>query len=57
MPTLTHGMLPRRTAAVRTLLEQNRIPLPGSGLAPCLGAYAQVLTPGTISLGDQASII
>ncbi|HVT70703.1 MAG TPA: MOSC N-terminal beta barrel domain-containing protein [Trebonia sp.] len=56
VPTLAHGDLPRRTEAVRTLLEHNRIPLPGSGPAPCLGAYAQVLTPGSISLGDQASV-
>lgn len=56
VPTLAHGGLPRRTDAVRTLLEHNRIPLPGSGPAPCLGAYAQVLNPGTISLGDRVRV-
>ena len=57
VPTLAHGTLPRRTDAVRTVLEHNRIPLPGFGLKPCLGAYAQVLTPGTIALGDPAAIL
>jgi hypothetical protein len=57
VPTLAHGMLPRRTEAVRTLLEHNRVePLPEMGPAPCLGAYAQVLAPGTISLGDRVSV-
>lgn len=56
VPTLAHGALPRRTDAVRTLLEQNRIPIPEFGVRPCLGAYAQVVNGGTISLGDRASL-
>lgn len=56
VPTLAHGTLPRRPDAVRTLLDHNRIPLPEFGLRPCLGAYAQVLAPGAISLADHASI-
>jgi uncharacterized protein len=54
VPTLAHGALPRRTDAVRTLLQDNRIPVPGHGTQPCLGAYAQVIDSGTISVGDRA---
>ena len=58
VPTLAHGGLPRRTSAVRTLLEHNRITVPGFDIAhPCLGAYAQVETPGFLSLGDPASLL
>jgi uncharacterized protein YcbX len=56
VPTLAHGPLPRRTQAVRVLLEHNRLDLRDFGRVPCLGAYAQVLTPGTIALGDRVSI-
>ena len=54
VPTLAHGTLSRRTDAVRTLLEHNRIPVPGHGTQPCLGAYAQVINAGTVSVGDRA---
>jgi uncharacterized protein YcbX len=56
VPTLAHGTLPRNTDAVRTLLEHNRIPVPGHGTQPCLGAYAQVVNGGTISVGDRAGL-
>ncbi|MEO6956429.1 MAG: MOSC N-terminal beta barrel domain-containing protein [Antricoccus sp.] len=55
VPTLPHGVLPTRTDAVRTVLQQNLITLPGFGPKPCLGAYAQVISGGMISLGDTAS--
>jgi hypothetical protein len=53
VPTLAHGTLPRRTDAVRTLMQQNRVPEVGS--QPCLGVYAEVLSAGTISIGDNAA--
>ena len=56
VPTLAHGALPRRTDAVRTLLEHNRISVPGHGTQPCLGAYAQVLRGGAIAIGDRAAL-
>jgi uncharacterized protein len=56
VPTLAHGTLPRRAGAVRTLLEHNRIPLPGQGAQPCLGAYAQVARAGSIAIGDHATL-
>ena len=56
VPTLAHGALPRRVDAVRTLLTENRVAIPDMGVKPCLGAYAQVVTGGTVSVGDQASL-
>jgi uncharacterized protein len=56
VPTLAHGALPRRNEAVRVLLEHNRIPVPGHGTQPCLGAYAQVINPGVITAGDHAGL-
>jgi uncharacterized protein YcbX len=58
VPTLAHGNLPRRTSAVRTLLDQNRITVPDLDMvAPCLGAYAQVEIPGPLTLGTPASLL
>jgi hypothetical protein len=58
VPTLAHGDLPRRTSAVRTLLEQNRIAPPGfDTVQPCLGAYAQVERPGPLTLGAPAALL
>jgi MOSC domain-containing protein len=58
VPTLAHGDLPRRASAVRTLLGQNRITVPDLDMvAPCLGAYAQVETPGPLTLGTPAALL
>jgi hypothetical protein len=57
VPTLAHGALPRRTEAVRTLLAENRVTIPGFGVRPCLGAYAQVLDGGTVAVGDRATLL
>jgi uncharacterized protein YcbX len=51
VPTLAHGDLPRRTDAVRTLMQHNRVEAAGS--QPCLGAYAEVVRPGRVCLGDR----
>ena len=56
VPTLAHGALPSRPDAVRTLLDANRVAVPGFGVLQFLGAYAEVLEPGTIHLGDRATI-
>jgi uncharacterized protein len=56
VPTLAHGELPRRTDAVQRVLNANRINVPGFGVLPCLGAYAEVVNGGTIALGDVASL-
>jgi uncharacterized protein YcbX len=54
VPTLAHGALARNPDAVRALLEHNRITLPDRGLRPCLGAYAQVEAPASVTVNDRA---
>jgi uncharacterized protein len=57
IPTLEHGDLPRDSAALRVLADHNRVP-PVEPLAPqpCAGAYAQVLHPGRIRVGDEVRL-
>jgi hypothetical protein len=53
IPTLEHGDLPRDTAALRVLADHNRLtPVDPLAPQPCAGAYAQVLHPGRIGVGD-----
>jgi uncharacterized protein YcbX len=52
VPTLEHGTLPRAPQALRTLIAENRVQAPGSGMVPCAGVYLEVLNEGTIRTGD-----
>ncbi|WP_433275656.1 MOSC domain-containing protein [Pseudonocardia xinjiangensis] len=52
VPTLEHGSLPRAVHAVRTLLTENRVDVPGFGVLPCAGVYAEVLDGGVVREGD-----
>ncbi|HWM57972.1 MAG TPA: MOSC N-terminal beta barrel domain-containing protein [Pseudonocardia sp.] len=54
VPTLVHGELPRAPHALRVPLEHNRVEVPGFGVLPCVGVYAEVVTPGRIRPGDPA---
>ncbi|MEU5566967.1 MOSC domain-containing protein [Micromonospora musae] len=57
VPTLAHGRLPRQPDALRAPARLNRIePLPGLGPQPCVGAYAQVVTPGRVAVGDAVEL-
>ena len=56
IPTLAHGELPRRPEAVKRLLRENRIDVPGFGVLPCLGAYAEVLEADAVGLGERARL-
>lgn len=56
VPTLEHGHLPRAPHAVRTLMTANRVEVPGFGVLPCAGCYAEVLRAGTVRLGDQVTL-
>ena len=53
LPTLEHGDLPRAPAALRVPAAVNRVDVPGFGVLPCAGAYAEVEEVGTIRLGDR----
>lgn len=55
VPTLEHGDLDRATHALRTPAAENLVDSFGLGRLPCAGAYFEVVTEGTISLGDRLS--
>ncbi|GAA3095912.1 MOSC domain-containing protein [Pseudonocardia yunnanensis] len=52
VPTLEHGPLPRATHAVRIPLTENRVEVPGFGVLPCAGVYAEVIQGGVVREGD-----
>jgi uncharacterized protein len=52
VPTLEHGPLPRATHAVRIPLTENRVEVPGFGVLPCAGVYAEVIRGGVVREGD-----
>jgi hypothetical protein len=57
IPTLEHGDLPRDSAALRVLADHNRVtPVEPLAPQPCAGAYAQVLRPGRIRVGDEVRL-
>ncbi|MDY7091294.1 MAG: molybdenum cofactor biosysynthesis protein, partial [Actinomycetota bacterium] len=56
VPTLEHGDLPRSPRAVRTPMAENRVDVPGFGLLPCAGLYAEVLVGGTIRVGEPVDL-
>lgn len=56
VPTLEHGSLPRAPHAVRTPMAENRVDVPGFGVLPCAGVYAEVIVPGTVRVGDSAAL-
>ncbi len=56
IPTLEHGDLDRAPHALRTPAAENRVESFGLGELPCAGAYFEVITAGTIRVGDQVSL-
>ncbi|WP_234880294.1 MOSC domain-containing protein [Mycolicibacterium litorale] len=56
VPTLEHGPMPRSPQSVRYVLEHNRVEAPGFGVLPCAGLYAEVLTGGAVSEGDEVRV-
>jgi uncharacterized protein YcbX len=56
VPTLEHGDLPRSPQAVRRVLADNRVDVPGFGVLPCAGVYAEVVVGGTVRLGDPVAL-
>ncbi len=53
IPTLAHGELPARNGALTATVQLNRVDIPGFGIQPCAGVYANVITNGVIRNGDQ----
>jgi uncharacterized protein len=56
VPTLEHGALPRAPHAVRALMTAHRVDVPGFGVLPCAGAYAQVIRGGVVHVGDAVTV-
>lgn len=56
VPTLEHGDLPRAPHAVREPMRANRVEVPGFGVLPCAGAYAQVTRGGELRVGDTVTL-
>lgn len=56
VPTLAHGGLPRAPHAVRTLMTSNQVDVPGFGVLPCAGCYAEVVRGGEVRVGDEVTV-
>lgn len=56
MTTLAQGDLPDDRAVLRTATDHNRVEISGLGHWACVGAYASVLTPGAVAVGDEVAV-
>jgi len=56
VPTLEHGPLGRAPHAVRALMTANQVDVPGFGVLPCAGAYAEIVRGGVIRVGDEVTL-
>jgi uncharacterized protein YcbX len=56
MTTLAQPGLPRDREILRTVARHNRQPFAGYGTFACLGAYASVVTPGRVAVGDPVAL-
>ncbi|MDT5148275.1 MAG: uncharacterized protein QOI01_8 [Mycobacterium sp.] len=56
VPTLEHGELGRAPHALRTPAAENRAAALDFGVAPCAGAYFEVIAEGTIRVGDRVAL-
>ncbi|HEY0812381.1 MAG TPA: MOSC N-terminal beta barrel domain-containing protein [Pseudonocardia sp.] len=57
VPTLEHGLLGRAPHAVRALMTVNQVDVPGFGVLPCAGGYAEVVRGGVIHVGDEVTLV
>jgi uncharacterized protein YcbX len=56
MTTLAQGDLPDDRSILRAAAKHNRIEISGLGHWACVGAYASVVTPGSICIGDAIDV-
>lgn len=56
VPVLRHGSLPPEPRALRMLMAENRIDVPGFGVLPAAGVYATPERAGTISVGTTVTL-
>jgi hypothetical protein len=56
MPTLGQADLSRDPEVLRTMARTNRRPFGEFGLFPAAGAYAEVVSPGTVRVGDTVTV-
>jgi uncharacterized protein len=56
VPVLAHGTLPPDPGALRVLMAENRIDVPGFGVLPAAGVYATVERAGSIAVGATVTV-
>ena len=56
VPVLAHGSLPPDPLALRVLMAENRIDVPGFGVLPAAGVYATVERAGSIAVGTTVTV-
>jgi len=56
MTTLPRTDLPHDPGILRTAVQQNRLDLGEFGHLPCVGVYADVVTPGRVRRGDAVRV-
>jgi uncharacterized protein YcbX len=57
MTTLPRADLPHDPGILRTAAQRNRLDLGEFGRLPCVGVYADVVTPGRIGRGDSVRLL
>jgi len=56
IPVLAHGSAAPDPTALRVLIRENRIDVPGFGVLPAAGVYATVERPGTLREGAEVTL-
>jgi uncharacterized protein YcbX len=56
MTTLAQGDLPEDRGVLRAASTHNRLEITGLGKWACVGAYAGVVTPGHVAVGDSVAV-
>jgi len=57
VPTLSHGDLPAKPEALRTVARLNRVEIQAGFKFPCVGVHARALSGGAISRDDGVTLI